>query len=141
MLKQSMLAIAWLACASLAPAQDLAVRGGVVHTVSGESITFSTHTVVVTVVDAVEPRLATFTTTGGDIAVKIWDLNSGNVAVQDNFSIVIYNANPVVVNRVGVPDGIDADKYTEAPGAVLVETRNRVEPVAELDTQGLLLDE
>tara|TARA_R110002073_G_scaffold152651_3_gene307491 strand:- start:132476 stop:133837 length:1362 start_codon:yes stop_codon:yes gene_type:complete len=110
--------------------------------VDGEFLGFNSHVVSVTVVDSFEPRLATFDGAGsGMLSVKIWDINSGNVPVQDNFSIVIYDANPVVVNRIAAPDGVDADKYTEATGAVLVETRSRVEPVAELDTEGLLLDD
>jgi len=110
--------------------------------VDGELLGFNSHVVSVTVVDSFEPRLATFDGSGsGMLSVKIWDINSGNVPVQDNFSIVIYDANPVVVNRIAAPDGVDPDKYTEATGAVLVETRSRVEPVKELDTQGLLLDD
>ncbi|MGJ8636934.1 MAG: hypothetical protein ACSHX5_08835 [Phycisphaerales bacterium] len=99
--------------------------------VAGESMGFSTHTVSLSVVDSNEPRLATFNTAAGDIAVKIWDLNSGNVEVQDNFSIVIYDADPVVLNRMEVPAGIDPDKYSEATGAALMETRPRRVPVEE----------
>ncbi|MBO6514799.1 MAG: hypothetical protein JJ974_12625, partial [Phycisphaerales bacterium] len=101
--------------------------------VAGESMAFSTHIVSLTVVDGNEPRLATFNTTSGDIAVKIWDLNSGNAEIQDNFSIVIYDANPVVLQRVSVPDGVDADKYSEAIGGSLIQTTPRYTPIEELD--------
>lgn len=104
--------------------------------VAGEIMTFSTHTVSVTVVDAFEPRLATFSNSGGDIVVKIWDLNSGNAVVQDNFSIVIYDANPVVLNRLAVPDGVDLDKHSEKTGAQLIQTRPRHEPVVPFENYG-----
>lgn len=104
--------------------------------VVGESLAFINHTVSITVVDTFEPRLATFNTSSGNLRVKIWDINSGNIAVQDNFSIVIYDATPVVLNRMAVPDGVDLDKYTEETGAVLIQTRPRVEPVEPFENYG-----
>ncbi|MBL4699345.1 MAG: hypothetical protein JKX70_10980, partial [Phycisphaerales bacterium] len=89
----------------------------------------TTHTVLVSVVDTTEPRLATFNSSGGNIVVKIWDLNSGNIPVQDSFSIVIYDANPVELSRTTLPDGVDEDKYIEKTGATLIETKPRYEPV------------
>ena len=108
--------------------------------VAGDSIAFSTHTVTISVVDSSEPRLATFNTVGGDIWVKIWDLNSGNVAVSDNFSIVIHDSNPVVLRTVEVPDGIDADKYAEITGEAIVETRPRIKIVEPAPAQGVVVD-
>lgn len=85
--------------------------------VDGETLVLGQHTVLVTVVDSTEPRVATITVLGNAFAVTIWDLNSGNVRVQDNFQIVIYDANPgAVLVRNAVPDGVDADKYAEATG-------------------------
>lgn len=100
-------------------------------TVADETINFATHSVTVTVVDLAEPRLATFNTLGGDVAVKIWDLNSGNVAVQDNFSIVIYDVNPVVLNRFSMPESVDEDKYVERAGESIIQTMPRYTPVEE----------
>jgi hypothetical protein len=99
--------------------------------VAGETIAFNTHTVTVTVVDGFEPRLATFNTAGGVIRVHIWDLNSGNIAVQDNFSIVIHDSDPVVLNRTATPDGVDMDKYTERTGEAIIRTTPRYTPVQE----------
>ncbi len=97
--------------------------------VAGESLDFTTHTVSVTVVDVIEPRVATFAGTNGSIAVKIWDLNSGNLAIQDNFSIVIYDANPVVLSRASVPNSADLDQYTEQTGITPIQTRPVMAPV------------
>lgn len=105
--------------------------------VDGENIHFATHTVVISVVDISEPHLATYNSAGGNVLVKIWDLNSGNIAIQDNFSIVIYNANPVVVSAVEMPEGVDLDKYTESTGAVLIETRPAHEPIDENSAKGV----
>lgn len=99
--------------------------------ISGEAVAFSTHTVTVTVVDSAEPRLATFNTVGGVIWVRIWDLNSGNIAVQDNFSIVVHDSDPVVLNRTAMPDGVDLDKHTERTGEDLVRTMPRHVPIEE----------
>ncbi len=99
--------------------------------VTGESVAFSTHSVTITVVDSSEPRLATFNTFGGDIWVKIWDLNSGNIAVQDNFSIVIHDSNPVAASRSAMPDGVDLDKHSERTGDDLVRTVPRHVPIEE----------
>ena len=67
--------------------------------IPGENLHPSTHTISVSVVEIAEPRLATFGTTQGSIIVRLWDLNSGNVVVQDSFSIVIYDANPSPLNN------------------------------------------
>ena len=104
--------------------------------VDNESMLFSTHSVSVTVVDSSEPRLATFNTLGGNIEIKIWDLNSGNIAVQDNFSIVIYDPTATTLNRMAAPDGMDEDKYTEKTGVQLIETQPRNEPVESFEQYG-----
>jgi len=104
--------------------------------VEGESFGFNTHAVSITVVDSVEPRIATYDGTLSALGVKIWDLNSGNIAVQDNFSIVIYDATPVVVNQVAVPEGMDKDKYTEKTGVQLLQTRPRHEPIEQVENFG-----
>lgn len=108
--------------------------------VTGESIAFNTHSVTVTVVDSNEPRLATINTVNGDIRVHIWDLNSGNIAVQDNFSIVIHDSNPVVVSTLRLPEGVDADKYAETTGANLVETRSKVDGVGRVESRGISVE-
>ncbi len=108
-----------------------------VISVTGETMTFGSHTVSITVVDTIEPRVATFNASGGNILVKIWDINSGNVAVQDNFSIVIYDANPVVLNRASTPNGVDLDKYSEKTGTTLIETRPRYEPHQPSEPKGI----
>lgn len=113
-----------------------AVNQNYIISVDNESMLFSTHSVSVTVVDSNEPRLATFNSFGGNVIVKIWDLNSGNIAVQDNFSITIFDSNPVVLNRVMVPDGVDADKYAEQTGNTLIETEPRNEPVESFEQYG-----
>jgi hypothetical protein len=105
--------------------------------VAGENMHFTTHTVSVSVVDTVEPRLATFNAFNGDIVVKIWDLNSGNAPVPDNFSIVIYDANPVVLSRATLPNDVDQDKYIEKTGATLIETQPRNEPVEAHEAKGI----
>ena len=104
--------------------------------VAGETMTFQTHIVTVTVVDFNEPRVATFSNTGGDILVKIWDINSGNVAVQDNFSIVIHDPTATTLNRLAAPNGMDEDKYTEKTGAQLIQTQPRNEPVESFENYG-----
>lgn len=105
-------------------------------TIADEFLGFATHSITVTVVDIAEPRVATFNTFGGIVAVKIWDLNSGNIAVQDNFSIVIHDSNPTTINRITVPTGVDEDKYTEQTGATLIETKPRNEPVESFEHYG-----
>ncbi len=109
--------------------------------VDGEAIAFNTHAVSIAVVDSFFPRVATYNASVDGLTVKIWDIAGGNVAIQDNFSIVIYDANPVVLNRIAVPDGVDPDKYAEQTGARLIQTRPRHEPVEELEIRGLGLDE
>ncbi len=128
------------ATANLSASWDAANSQYIIE-VDGEALAFNTHAVSISVVDSFSPRVATYNASVEGLTVKIWDIAGGNIAVQDNFSIVIYDADPVVVNRLAVPDGVDADKYTEITGAVLVETRNRVEPVEELEVHGLELDD
>lgn len=104
--------------------------------VDNESMAFSTHTVSLTVVDAGGPHLATFIASSGDLLVTIWDIASGNAKIQDNFSIVIYDANPVVLNTLAVPNEMDLDKYTEETGINPVQTRPHVEPVEPFENYG-----
>lgn len=110
-------------------------------TVAGEPISFSTHQVTISVVEIGEPRLATYNTSSGNVLVKIWDLNSGNVAIQDNFSIVIYDSNSETLNRISVSDAVDEDKYIERTGEVLIQTRPRHEPVELKEAAGLQAQE
>tara|TARA_R110000737_G_scaffold251825_3_gene261394 strand:- start:106061 stop:107425 length:1365 start_codon:yes stop_codon:yes gene_type:complete len=105
-------------------------------TIAGESITFSTHVGIVTVVDSSEPRLATINAVNGNFVVTIWDLDSGNIKVQDNFQIVIYDPTATTLNRVMIPDGVDADQYVERTGATLIETQPRIEPVEPFERYG-----
>ena len=84
--------------------------------VQGVSMSFSTYTASVTVVDGSEPRLATVTSVAGDLVISIWDLNSANIKVQDNFHIVIYSANPNAFIVQGAPNGTDPDTYYEQTG-------------------------
>ncbi|PCI09658.1 hypothetical protein COB72_05865 [bacterium] len=104
--------------------------------VMGESMNFSTHIVSITVVDTAEPRVATFTASGGNLLVKIWDINSGNIAVQDNFSIVIFDPTATTINRLAAPNGMDEDKYTEKTGVQLIQTEPRNEPVEPFENYG-----
>jgi hypothetical protein len=67
--------------------------------VAGETLHPSTHVISLSVVELAEPRMASFGTTQGNIIVRIWDLNSGNVSVQDSFSIVIYDPTPATLNN------------------------------------------
>ena len=98
--------------------------------IDGESIVLGPYTAIVTVVDSTEPRLATTNTSGGNLVVKIWDLNSGNIAVQDNFQIVIYEADPNAFLLRGAPNGVDADKYYEQTGtAPIIGTTTQTKPV------------
>lgn len=83
-------------------------------TVSGENITFPTHVASVSVIDAAEPRIATVNATGGDLIVKIWDLNSGNIAVQDNFHVVIHNPDPGAALLNAPPLGSDEGSFERA---------------------------
>lgn len=86
-------------------------------TIDGESFSNGLYSAIVTVVDSVEPRLATTNSTGSQLIVKVWDLNSGNIAVQDNFQVVIYKPDPDAFLIMGAPDGVDPDKYYEQTGA------------------------
>lgn len=98
--------------------------------VDGEAITLGPYTAVVTVVDSSEPRLATTNTVAGDLIVKVWDLNSGNIPIQDNFQIVIYKADPNAFLLRGAPNGVDADKYYEQTGtAPIIGTTTQTKPV------------
>ncbi len=84
---------------------------------SDQTPSFITHTSVVTVVDIFEPRVATTNVISGNIVVKIWDIDSGNIAVQDNFQIVIFNANPNAALRLSpVPAGMDPEYYYQQTG-------------------------
>lgn len=107
-----------------------------VISVAGEFMSFQNHIVSVTVVDLNEPRLATFSNINGDILVKIWDINSGNVAIQDNFTIVIHDPTATTINRTTAPKGMDEDKYTEKTGAQLIQTQPRNEPVEPFENYG-----
>ncbi len=105
--------------------------------VSGELIDFVTHTILISVVDASEPRLATYISTGGDVLVKIWDINSGNIAVPDNFSIVIYDPDPAVISRASAPNGVDLDKWMEKNGINPAQTQPRHEPYEPSEPKGI----
>lgn len=98
--------------------------------IDGKSIVLGPYTAIVTVVDSDEPRLATTNASGGNLVVKIWDLNSGNIAVQDNFQIVIYEADPNAFLLRGAPNGVDPDKYYEQTGtAPIIGTTTTPVPV------------
>ena len=85
--------------------------------INDQILNFNTHTTIVTVVDSAEPHVATTNTSGGNILVKIWDINSGNVAIQDNFQIVVFNANPNAALRISpVPAGMDPEQYYQQTG-------------------------
>lgn len=100
--------------------------------IDGETMSLGQHVVVVTVVDSSEPRLATTNVSNNQIEVTVWDLNSGFVRVQDNFQIVIYDANPDgLVTRMPVPAGVDADKHAEATGVLPVRVEPRTQAVPE----------
>ncbi len=73
-------------------------------------------TTQVTVIDSNEPRVATTNIRSGEIQVTIWDLNSGNIRVQDNFTVVIYD--PTAGSGVErLPAIDDADAFmTRNPG-------------------------
>lgn len=89
--------------------------------IDGETLVLGQHTVIVTVIDSSEPRLATTNVLGGELIVTIWDLNSNFVRRQDNFQIVVYDANPnAALLRNAVPPGVDPDKYGEATGVMPV---------------------
>lgn len=102
--------------------------------VDDELITLGIHTAVVTVVDSFEPRLATTNAASGDLAVKIWDLNSGNIAVQDNFQVVIYKADPGAFLIRGAPNGVDPDKYYEQTGATPIIGTTRTPAIVPVQT-------
>jgi len=70
-----------------------------VVSVAGETLHPSTHVISLSVVELAEPRMASFGTSQGNILVRIWDLNSGNISVQDSFSIVIYDPTPATLNN------------------------------------------
>ncbi|MGV6815324.1 MAG: hypothetical protein ACWA5W_10015 [Phycisphaerales bacterium] len=98
-------------------------------TVAGESIVIGLYSAVVTVVDSIEPRLATTNTSNGNLLVKVWDLNSGNIAIQDNFQVVIYKPNPNAFLLQSTPDGVDPDKYYEQTGtAPAIGTTPQTDP-------------
>lgn len=86
-------------------------------TIENESFNNGPFSAIVTVVDSIEPRVATTNSSAGQLVVKIWDLNSGNIAVQDNFQVVIFKPDPNAFLIRGAPDGMDPDKYYEQTGA------------------------
>lgn len=106
--------------------------------VTGEYLDFSICAVQITVVDSAEPRVATFNTNGATITVKIWDINSGSIAVADNFSIVIYKPDPDAFVLRGAPAGVDADKYSEQTGTTpVIGTVARPAPAPRPDPRGI----
>lgn len=92
--------------------------------IDGYSLGSGFQTVQVTVLDSNEPRVATTNVISGEIQVTIWDLNSGNVRVQDNFMVVIYDPNAgSSVARTGIT--MDTDSFvSQNPGY-------RIEPVVD----------
>lgn len=80
-------------------------------TLSDQTLSFGACSAIVTVVDTAEPRVATTNTVGNTIVVKIWDLNSGNIAIQDNFQIAIYVSDPASTLLNPPPPGVDPEHY------------------------------
>lgn len=111
-----------------------------VISVDGEGLINGLHTAVVTVVDSAEPRLATTNANGNDLLVTIWDLNSGNARIQDNFQVVIYKADPNAFLIQGAPDGVDPDKYYEQTGTGPI-IGTTAQPVPAKVTERPILDE
>ncbi|GEM_PF-1625438 len=102
--------------------------------VDGVSFVFGAQSVQVTVIDLNEPRVATTNMVSGEIRVAIWDLNSGNALVQDNFQIAIFD--PTAGSAIAIdqtPPGVDPDKYSEqtgiSPVRVIQNAPRPVEPV------------
>ena len=93
-------------------------------TLDGYTGIHSLLTTHVTVIDSIEPRIATTNGFGSYVEVTIWDLNSGNIRVQDNFTIVLFDPTTgSSVARLGIPG--DADTFaTQNPGY-------RIEPVVD----------
>ncbi len=85
-------------------------------TLSDSTFSFGNTTAIVTVVDTAEPRVATTNVSGSLLLVKIWDINSGNIAVSDNFQIVIYQAQGPGLLRSSVPAGMDPEYYYQQTG-------------------------
>lgn len=74
----------------------------------GYTGSYSFLTIVVTVLDSNEPRVATTNGFLDFLEVTIWDLNSGNAKVQDNFSVVVYDpSSGSSVPRLGIPTDTD----------------------------------
>ena len=98
-------------------------------TVDNESLVLGLYVAVVTVVDSFEPRVATINMTSGSLKVKIWDINSGNIAVQDNFQVVIYKPGFDVVTQSRLPDGTDLDQYAEQTGSIPTTSMRTLKPI------------
>lgn len=104
-------------------------------TVDGVSLLYGVQSAMVTVIDLAEPRVATTNVISGELRVAIWDLNSGNTLVQDNFQIVIYD--PTTAGALTIdatPPGVDPDKLSEQTGVSPVRVIRKpspVEPVLE----------
>ncbi|MEM9372785.1 MAG: hypothetical protein AAGA55_04000 [Planctomycetota bacterium] len=90
---------------------------------------FGVQTVLVTVVDTNEPRVATVNIVSGEVRVAIWDINSGNTLVQDNFQIAIFDprSGPSSV-VVTAPQGADLDKLSEQTGVAPVRVLHEPQP-------------
>lgn len=83
--------------------------------ITGESVTFQTHIVSVNVIDSFQPRMTTTNFTGsGKLLVYIWDLDG--FAIQDNFHVVVYKADPNAFLRNPPPPGVDPESYYEQTG-------------------------
>lgn len=97
--------------------------------VDDEFLLFGVQSVQVTVVDSTEPRVATTNVVGGEVRVAIWDLNSGNVLVQDNFQIAIYGTAPSAISAEGVDPSVDLDQVSEQTGVSPVGAAPLTRPV------------
>lgn len=125
------------ATANLSSSWD-AANSRYIISVEGESIFNGPYTATVTVVDSNEPRVATTNAIGGDLTVTIWDLNSGNTRVQDNFQVVIYKPDPNAFLLRGAPNGVDSDKYYEQTGsAPVLGTTSQPIPVVPHQSPGI----
>ncbi len=117
------------ATANLSSSWD-AANSRYIISINGENYVNGPYTANVTVVDSNEPRLATTNAVGGDLVITIWDLNSGNARVQDNFQVVVYKPDPNAFILRGAPDGVDSDKYYEQTGsAPILGTTSQSIPV------------
>ncbi|MFG0246913.1 MAG: hypothetical protein ACF8MF_12770 [Phycisphaerales bacterium JB052] len=83
--------------------------------ITGESVSFQTHIVSVNVIDSFQPRMTTTNFTGsGKLLVYIWDLDG--FAIQDNFHVVVYKADPNAFLRNPPPPGVDPELYYNQTG-------------------------